>query len=207
MPEKLDYAMRETIPGGASIRPAMFFALAPLIVGLLTLSLWAATGWRWVALLGLLNIPFGMICFIAAIIAALRYARTHARLRMLSPSHVYLWCGLAIFTALLNFLACFGGFQAAMWLSNRYTLTIRNDGTTPITSCTLGPAQGSVALGPIPPGGRISHSWTFREGSVTCQAVIGNQTVSADVDGYVTGTMGPIRKTVRFNGTAPPTVK
>lgn len=208
MPEKLSYARRGHLPRGVSLRPALILALAPLVCGLLILSLWAATGWKHAPFLGLANIPAGLVCVILAILWARRYAKACQAWDAMPRPHAKLWPAIVILLALLNFPACLLCFTAGYWLLDRYTLTVRNDGTTAITNCTITAPAGPIPLGAIPPGQAITHSWNLgHEGQISCQAIVGGQTLLANVDGYAGSDDGPRWKTVRFNGAAPPTVR
>ena len=164
------------------LRFAIALGASPLIIGSLIYLLWRLNRWDWLALMGLMTILIGIICFIAGAVCLILHQKRNAQAAQRSPlSSVVV--GLLLMT---NFPAAYFYTSSAFDISSRYTIRISNQSNLPVEQVLISGPTIEHKLGPTPAGeNTIHHIYINEPGFLKFTIHQSATTLHGELEGYV----------------------
>jgi hypothetical protein len=165
-------------------RLALFFGLAPLVVGSGVFLLWCAAGWDWLMFAGLLTMWGGIASLIAGGLCLTAFAVKAAASQPRPPIGPRV--AMALVALLVNIPVAFCIVVAAMQMFLRVELTVVNNGADLDHLVVFG-GCGEADFGSVPSGAtRVERLVVGCDGGLELHAVRSGNQLSGVVASYVT---------------------
>jgi hypothetical protein len=167
----------------------------PLATGISIFLLWLLVRWDWLMFAGLLTIYGGMLCVGGGLLSLVTYwalARRQGATLNLTRRVM-----AVAFLQFLNFPVAFAAGGAAIHIATRYTVEVRNEGSSDVDRVELSGGGVQVVFETIPGGGSREEGFHFtQDGSLEFVLLHEGQEHRGVVEGYVTNGGGGHRTLV-----------